>query len=63
MAGSPVVGSRAAVQKVIVASRGKIVRSAATSADKGRCEVTVAGQTKGDAAGRVCALDGRFAMD
>ncbi len=48
---------------MIVASRGKIVRSAATSAEKERWEVTVAGQTKGDAAGRVCALDGRFAMD
>src|ERR671916_706468 len=35
---------------MIVASRGKIVRSTATSAEKERWEVTVVGQTKGDAA-------------
>jgi arginase len=35
---------------MMVASRGKIVRSAATSAEKERWEVTVAGQNKGDAA-------------
>src|SRR5918997_2578026 len=50
MAGSSVVGPRAAVHNMIVASRGKIDRWAATSAEKERWEVTVVGQTKGDAA-------------
>src|SRR5215204_2065904 len=50
MAGSPLVGSRTAVHNMIAASGGKIIRSAPRSAEKERWEVTVAGQTEGDAA-------------
>ena len=50
MAGSPLVGSRTAVHNMIAASGGKIIRSAARSAEKEHWEVTVAGQTRGDAA-------------
>jgi hypothetical protein len=50
MAGSPLVGSRTAVHNMIVASRGRIIRSAARSAEKEHWEVTVAVQTKGNAA-------------
>lgn len=50
MAGLLMVDSQAAVHNMVAASRGKIVRSAATSAEKERWEVTVVGQTQGDIA-------------
>src|SRR5215207_2822911 len=50
MAGSPLVSSRTAVHNMIATSGGKIIRSAPRSADKEHWEVTVAGQTKDDAA-------------
>jgi arginase len=50
MAGSPLAGSRSAVHNMIAASGGKIIRSAASSAEEEHWEVTVAGQTRGDAA-------------
>ena len=50
MAGSPLAGSRSAVHNMIAASGGKIIRSAARSAEEEHWEVTVAGQTRGDAA-------------
>ena len=50
MAASPLAGSRTAVHNMIAASGGKIIRWAARSAKKVHWEVTVAGQTKGEAA-------------